>query len=61
MQEFEALMTTMQTDALPDRSAQVEELLHYVSPHPGQSAARIIKRVLKDFARTTKWGATRTG
>lgn len=41
----------VQVDALPDRSAPIAALLHYVSPHPGQAAARIIKRVLKDFAK----------
>ena len=38
-------------DALPDRTAAIAALLHYVSPHPGQAATRIIKRVLKDFAK----------
>jgi hypothetical protein len=49
MAEFEAVLATVQADAFPDRSAQIAALLHYVSPHPGQAAARILKRLVKDF------------
>jgi hypothetical protein len=49
MAEFEDVLATVQADALPDRSAQIAALLHYVSPHPGQAAARILKRLVKDF------------
>lgn len=51
MQEFDALMTIVQTDGLPERAAQIAALLNYVSPEPGQAAARIANRILKDFAK----------
>ena len=51
MTEFTALMATLQEEKLPDRSAQIAALTSYVSPHPGQAAARILKRVVKDFIR----------
>ncbi len=49
MQEFEALIAVAEQDALPDRAAQIAALLSYVSPHPGQAATRILKRLVKDF------------
>ncbi|MFT6534579.1 MAG: hypothetical protein ACJAS7_000611, partial [Alpinimonas sp.] len=40
-----------QEGRLPERSAQVEVLLDYVSPNPGQAAASIVELVAEDFAR----------
>ncbi len=53
MAEFEAVISSLKTDGLPDRGPQIAALTSYVSPHPGQAATRILKRLVKDFNKDT--------
>lgn len=50
MGELSEMLVAAQEGHLPERSAQVEALLDYVSPNPGQAAASIVELVAADFS-----------
>jgi hypothetical protein len=47
--EFEQVFEVAVSKGLPDRSEQIDALRKVAQPHPGESAARIIEVVIKDF------------
>ncbi len=49
MAEFEGTLAAAQVGLLPVRSAEIMELLDYVSPYPGRAAASIVELVAEDF------------
>lgn len=47
--ELEQLIREIRAGGIPERSAEIEELLAVSSPYPGESARRILQAVIDDF------------
>jgi hypothetical protein len=48
--DLEKAIHDSRANELPDRSSEIQKLIEASSPYPGQSAAKIIEQITKDFA-----------
>jgi CDP-glycerol glycerophosphotransferase (TagB/SpsB family) len=48
--EVDAALQQAMTGDLPDRAAEIDSLIHAVSPNPGHAAETIVELVAKDFS-----------
>jgi CDP-glycerol glycerophosphotransferase (TagB/SpsB family) len=48
--ELEKAIHDSRANGLPDRSAEIQNLIEASSPYPGESASRIVEQVYEDFA-----------
>jgi CDP-glycerol glycerophosphotransferase (TagB/SpsB family) len=48
--DLEKAIHDSSANELPDRSSEIQKLIEASSPYPGQSAAKIIEQITKDFA-----------
>ena len=53
MSDFAAEFEKLRADGLPDRTQQIENFMDEALPFPRKAARRIIKEIVKDFAKKT--------